>query len=185
MTATLTSPTNIQTITPDELKQRIDAGQTIELIDVRTSVEFRSAHLTAARNVPLDKLDCTALKAERTCPPDEPLYVVCQSGGRSHKACIALCEAGITAISIDGGTPACEKAGVPVSRGQHTMSLERQVRIAAGALVVLGVALSALLSPWFLFIPGAVGCGLVFAGVTDWCGMGLLLAKMPWNHAGG
>ena len=185
MTATLTQPASTQTITPSELKQRIDSGQTIELIDVRTPVEFRSVHVTAARNVPLNTLDCAAIQAQRTGPPHEPLYIVCQSGGRSSKACAALLDAGIVAVSVEGGTPACEKAGLPVTRGQQTLSLERQVRIGAGALVVLGVALSALFSPWFLVIPGVVGSGLVFAGVTDWCGMGLMLAKMPWNQSGG
>lgn len=176
------STTTVQTITPDELKRILDTGQTIDLLDVRTPVEYRTVHITAARNVPLDTLDAEAIKAQRTSPSHEPLYVVCQSGGRSSKACAALAGSGIVAVSVEGGTPACEKAGLPVTRGQQTISLERQVRIGAGALVVIGVVLSVLFSPWFLLIPGFVGCGLVFAGVTDFCGMGLLLAKMLWNN---
>lgn len=175
------STMTLQTITPDELKHILASGQTVDLIDVRTPAEYRTVHLTAARNAPLDTLDAEAVKSLRVGPSHEPLYVVCQSGSRSDKACVALLESGIVAVSVEGGTPACEKAGLPVTRGRQIISLERQVRIAAGALVALGVALSALLSPWFLIIPGFVGCGLVFAGVTDWCGMGLMLAKLPWN----
>jgi DUF2892 family protein len=86
-------------------------------------------------------------------------------------------------VNVEGGTPACERAGLAVKRGRRVMSLERQVRIAAGALAAAGTLLSALVSPWFLVVPGFVGCGLVFAGVTDWSGMGMLLARMPWNRA--
>ncbi len=178
------STTTLQTITPEELKHILDTDQTIDLIDVRTPVEYRAVHLTSARNVPLDALDAQAINAQRTSPSHEPLYVVCQSGSRSSKACAALLDAGVVAVCVEGGTPACEKAGIPVTRGKQVISLERQVRIGAGSLVALGAALSALVSPWFLIIPGFVGCGLLFAGVTDYCGMGLMLAKMPWNRQG-
>lgn len=178
MTATAT----LQTITPEEFKRILDSSHAIDLIDVRTPAEYRAVHVTAARNVPLDTLDPAAVKAQRTGLPHEPMYVVCHTGARSHKACVALLEAGAVAVSVEGGTPACEKAGIPVTRGKQTISLERQVRIGAGSLVALGAALSALFSPWFLIIPGVIGCGLLFAGVTDYCGMGLLLGKMPWNR---
>jgi hypothetical protein len=64
------------------------------------------------------------------------------------------------------------------------MSLERQVRIAAGSLVLLGVALGAFVSQWLYGLSAFVGAGLVFAGLTDTCGMGMLLARMPWNRRG-
>ncbi|GAB4187651.1 MAG: rhodanese-like domain-containing protein [Phycisphaeraceae bacterium] len=172
----------IQTISPQELKHLLESGRPIDLIDVRTPAEFRSVHVTAARNVPLDTLDAQALLKQRVGEQGDPIYVVCQSGARSAKACKALLEAGIKAVSVTGGTPACEQAGIPVERGKAVISLERQVRIAAGSLVLLGTILAATVSPWFLIIPGFVGCGLIFAGITDWCGMGLLLAKMPWNR---
>lgn len=182
MTATLSAPATVPTISPERLKELIQSGDAIELIDVRTPVEYRGKRVTAARNVPLNTLSAEALRAERVGREAQPLYVVCQSGGRARKACETLISAGVNAICVEGGTPACEQVGVPVTRGQQTISLERQVRIAAGALVALGAALSALVSPWFLIVPGFVGCGLVFAGMTDYCGMGLLLAKMPWNR---
>jgi rhodanese-related sulfurtransferase len=97
--------------------------------------------------------------------------------------------AGLTdVISVEGGTAACEAAGVPVVRGRKVMSLERQVRIAAGALVAVGAALAAF-GPDLMWqrigagLAGFVGCGLVFAGITDTCGMAMLIARMPWNQA--
>jgi hypothetical protein len=93
-------------------------------------------------------------------------------------------------ISVEGGTAACEAAGIPVVRGRKAMSLERQVRIAAGGLVAIGAALAAF-GPeapvnWQAIgagLAGFVGCGLVFAGITDTCGMAMLIARMPWNQA--
>jgi hypothetical protein len=82
---------------------------------------------------------------------------------------------------VEGGTLACVEAGVPVVRGRKAISLERQVRIAAGSLVLLGAGLS-FVHPAFVGIAAFVGAGLVFAGVTDTCGMGMLIARMPWNQ---
>ncbi len=84
-------------------------------------------------------------------------------------------------VNVEGGTQAWDQAGLPVVRGQQAMSLERQVRIAAGSLVVLGSALGAFVSPYWIGLAAFVGAGLVFAGITDTCGMGMLLARMPWN----
>jgi rhodanese-related sulfurtransferase len=88
-------------------------------------------------------------------------------------------------VNVEGGTLAWEQAGLPVVRGKEAISLERQVRIAAGSLVLLGTALGAFVHPAFLGLAAFVGAGLVFAGVTDSCGLGMLLARMPWNQAGG
>ena len=85
-------------------------------------------------------------------------------------------------VNVEGGTQAWDGAGLPVIRGKKSMSLERQVRIAAGFLVVLGTILGWLVHPGFYGISAFVGAGLVFAGITDTCGMGMVLAKMPWNQ---
>lgn len=87
-------------------------------------------------------------------------------------------------MNVEGGTLACEKAGMRVVRGRRAISSERQVRIAAGSLVLLGTGLGVLVSPWFLAISAFVGAGLVFAGVTDSCAMGMVLARMRWNQVG-
>ena len=115
----------------------------------------------------------------------EPLYIICRSGSRGRQACEKFAAAGYTnVVNVEGGTLAWEQAGLPVVPGKKTISLERQVRIAAGALVVLGTALGFFVHPAFLSLPAFVGAGLIFAGVTDTCGMGMLLARMPWNRAG-
>lgn len=168
-------------VTANELKNICQQGGQLDLIDVRTPAEFREVHVTGARNVPLDRIDAQQF-ARRDA--SRPLYVICQKGGRGAQACRKLSDAGITnVVNVDGGTNACIEVGVPVVRGKKTMSLERQVRIAAGALVVVGAVLSIVHHPYWVGLSGFVGAGLMFAGITDTCGMGMLLARMPWNQA--
>lgn len=173
---------SIATITPNQLFERTKAGKSVELIDVRTPVEYEEVHVDFARNVPLDRLEAAKLASGRD-DSAEPLYVICRSGSRGKQACEKIQAAGYTnVINVEGGTQAWDQAGLPVVRGKKTISLERQVRIAAGSLVVIGTALGAFVHPYFLGLPAFVGAGLVFAGVTDTCGMGMLLARMPWNQ---
>ena len=173
----------IATITPVELAD-LCARRDIHLIDVRTPAEFREMHAVPARNVPLDRLDPAALAAGNGSAKD-PLYVICQSGGRSRQACEKLIKAGcMNVVNVEGGTLAWQQCGLAVVRGKKTISLERQVRIAAGGLICVGAALGLWLHPAFIALSAFVGAGLVFAGVTDTCGMGLLLARMPWNRSG-
>ena len=177
---------DIPTLTPARLAALHREGRTIDLIDVRTPVEFREIHVEFARNVPLDELDPGALPALRRGPPGDPLYVVCRSGDRGRRACEKLRQAGIAdAVNIEGGTTACVEAGLPVVRGPKGVSLERQVRIAAGSLTLLGAGLAWFVHPAFVGLAAFVGAGLALAGITDTCGMGMLLARMPWNRGGG
>lgn len=174
-----------QNTQPQELHHKWqDTPGGVDVIDVRTPVEYKSAHAPMAKLMPLDQLDPQAVATMRN-GSDRPLYVICKSGSRAAKACEKLTANGHTNVHcIAGGTDAWIAAGLPVERGEtKVISLERQVRIAAGSLVVIGGVLGLTVSPWFLAISLFVGCGLVFAGVTDWCGMGLVLARMPWNKA--
>jgi rhodanese-related sulfurtransferase len=176
---------NIPTITPRQLEALHASGQLIELIDVRTPVEFREMHVAFARNVPLDQLDPEAISQSQSqaTATNAPVYVICQSGSRGRQACEKLIAAGISnVVNIEGGTLAWTEAGLPVVRGKKAMSLERQVRIAAGTLVLIGVTLGWLVHPACVGLAAFVGAGLVFAGITDTCGMGMLLARMPWNR---
>ena len=171
----------IATIDPRAFAELGKDGKKFDLIDVRTPVEFREVHVEGARNVPLDRLDAAALLMERNGSAAEPLYVICRSGSRGQQACEKLLQAGFSkAVNVEGGTLACVEAGLLVVRGKKTVSLERQVRIAAGAIVLLGAALS-FVHPAFLGLSAFVGAGLLFSGITDTCGMGLILARMPWN----
>ncbi|WP_397569337.1 rhodanese-like domain-containing protein [Schlesneria sp. T3-172] len=170
-------------ISPARFAELRQQGKSVELIDVRTPVEFREVHVDIARNVPLDQLDPAALMKSRKGSGDEPLYVVCKSGSRGQQACDKFVKAGFSnVVNVEGGTTACVAAGLPVVRGKKAMSLERQVRIAAGSLVLTGVVLGWFVHPYFYGLSAFVGAGLVFAGITDTCGMGMILARMPWNQ---
>lgn len=171
----------LSTIEPQQLHHQARSGHHVTVIDVRTPAEFREVHFPSAHNVPLDRLDPAALR-DFLPEPSAPVYVICRSGNRAAKACEQLAAAGLNAINVSGGIQAWEQAGLPVLRGKKTISLERQVRIAAGTLVLVGIALGALVHPSLYGLAAFVGAGLVFAGITDTCGMGLLLARMPWNQ---
>jgi rhodanese-related sulfurtransferase len=146
-------------------------------------VEFREIHAEGARLLPLDRLDPNAVVAGRNGTAGELLYVICRSGSRAKQVCERFLAAGHhNVVCVEGGTLAWEQAGLPVKRGKKAISLERQVRIAAGLLVLLGAVLGFLVHPYFIALSAFVGAGLVFTGVTDTCGMGLLLARMPWNQ---
>jgi hypothetical protein len=109
--------------------------------------------------------------------------LVCRSGKRAEQAYQKLQATGCENLEVlDGGVIAWESAGLPVVRGVRAISLERQVRITAGLLVLLGVILGTWVHPAFYGLSAFVGAGLVFAGITDWCGMAMVLAKMPWNR---
>lgn len=172
---------SIATVTPNDLAALGRDGRAVELIDVRTPAEFRAIHAVGARNVPLSDLNPASVAANRPAGTG-PLYVICQSGSRGRQACETLLAAGLTGVvNVEGGTRAWAEAGLPVNRGQGAISLERQVRIVAGLLVLAGAVLGYFVHPDLIGLSAFVGAGLVFAGVTDTCGVGLLLARMPWN----
>jgi len=173
-----------ESITVSELASKMATGETIDLIDVRTPAEYTEIHAEPARLLPLDKVSAEAVKPLKTAAADAPVYVICKSGNRGRQACEKLKAAGLHVVNVEGGTTAWAAAGLPVVRGKKTMSLERQVRTVAGAMVFAGTLLGAFVDPLFLVIPGFVGAGLVFAGLTDTCGMAMLLARMPWNQRG-
>lgn len=172
-----------KSISPQELEKLYSSGERLELIDVRTPVEFRDIHLEFAKNIPLDQLQPAAIMEARGDTKDQPLYVVCHAGGRGEKACEQFRQAGYeNVVNVAGGTSACGATGLPLQQGKKAISLERQVRIVAGTLVLAGVLLGWLVHPAFVALSAFIGAGLIFAGITDTCGMGMALAKMPWNR---
>jgi rhodanese-related sulfurtransferase len=176
----------MKSITANELSNMVASGKHIDLIDVRTPMEYRSLHVTIARNEPLSGLDPKAIQSARNGSSGEPLYVVCRSGGRSKQACEKFLASGITnVINVEGGTMACESAGMPVVRGKKSIPLNCQVQIITGSLVVLGSALAVWGHPYWAALPGLMGAGLMFSGITDTCAMGSCLARMPWNQSSG
>jgi rhodanese-related sulfurtransferase len=173
----------VKTIEPAELHQLLAQGPDLALLDVRTPVEFAEAHVPQASNIPLNSLVPQRLVESGRLSKNEPVYVLCRTGVRARKAAEILTREGFSeATVVEGGTLAWGDAGLPLERGRISMiSLERQVRIAAGSLVLIGLILGYFVTPWFIALSAFVGAGLVFAGITDYCGMGLLLAKLPWN----
>lgn len=182
-----------------ELDRIVGSGAFI--VDVRTPIEHEQSRLTRPHDhVPLDALDPADYMLRRGLDRDDPVYILCRSGARARQAAEKFMTAGYPNVHvIDGGLTACEacghsttgtvsaaapSAGGGVKNTIRVIPLERQVRIAAGVLVALGVVLGFALAPVFYLLPLFVGLGLIYAGITDRCGMGLLLAKAPWNRTG-
>ncbi|MCJ2542614.1 rhodanese-like domain-containing protein [Thermostichus vulcanus] len=162
------------------LKQWLDQGR-VKLIDVREPSEYAEERIPGAINMPLSTFDPTQVPAST---PEQPVVMQCRMGSRSIQASCQLLDKGWPeVINLKGGIEAWKSAKLPVTRTRNApISLMRQVQIAAGSLVLLGTLLGAWVNPAWLLLSGFVGAGLVFAGVTNTCGMALLLARMPWNR---
>jgi rhodanese-related sulfurtransferase len=174
----------MKTITPVELLGMLQTNPGLLLLDVRTPVEYAEVHIPEARNAPLDRLQPEKIIESGALQAGQMVYLLCQTGVRAAKAAEKFAIQGRDCgVVVAGGTRAWMEAGLPVVGGAvKGMSLERQVRIAAGALVLLGVLLGWFVHHAFFGLSGFVGAGLIFAGISDFCGMGLLLARMPWNN---
>ena len=180
-----------KTISAETFKT-VDAAQAV-ILDVRTGMERDEKRLCCPHaHMPLDELDPQSLMTERGLGKDAPIYLVCRGGKWSMQAAEKFLAQGYSDVTVvEGGLLACEECGCKLEgygvKGDAAccvrgpVSLERQVRIAAGAMVVVGSVLAMTVGPAFGVIPLFVGCGLVFAGVTDRCGLALVLTKAPWN----
>jgi rhodanese-related sulfurtransferase len=169
-------------LSAEQLDELLRSRSDVRLLDVRTPGEFESVHIRGAYNVPLDTLGEHAEEIGATV--SEPVVLICRSGARARRAELALRECTMPNVHVlDGGVDGWLAAGLPAERGAERLSLERQVRIAAGALAATGALLALLVNPLFALVPAFVGSGLVFAGVTDTCALGLLLARLPYNRA--
>jgi rhodanese-related sulfurtransferase len=168
-------------VSPRELSELLDEGTDLRLLDVRTPGEYEAAHIRGAYNVPLDTLGEHG--DDIRAHVETPVVLVCQSGSRARKAEEALARAGMPNLHVlEGGVNGWAAAGHPVQQGAERLSLERQVRIAAGTLAATGGILALAVSPMFGLLAAFVGSGLVFAGVTDTCGMAMLLSRLPYNR---
>ena len=161
------------------LKEVLENGE-IHLVDVREQVEFASGRVSGAHLIPLGELD----GRHKDLDHSKPIYVMCRTGRRSTEAQRKLKSFGFTnVINVVGGIEAWKKEQLPVERDEFApWSIERQVRFTAGFLVLTGVLLSLFVHPYFIALSGLIGFGLSFTAAIDWCGMGLLIAKMPWNR---
>ena len=171
----------LRSVSAQQLAVLAGSGK-LHILDVRTPGEFASLRIAGSVNVPFERLDPPALLARFGA--DTPLYCVCQTGTRSQLAADRLRAAGFTnVVHVDGGTNAWTSAELPLLRGERSViSLERQVRIAAGLISVLGIIAGALIHPAGYVVSALVGAGLFYAGVSNTCGMSMVLARLPWNQ---
>ncbi|HIK12664.1 MAG TPA: rhodanese-like domain-containing protein [Oscillatoriaceae cyanobacterium M33_DOE_052] len=176
---TLSLEPKIRDIDATTLKQWLDS-QKVLLVDVREPAEYAGEHIPGAQLMALSGFDPAKLPQEGS----KKLVLHCQSGRRSSRAAQLVIEAGFPEVTqLQGGLTAWKAAGYPTLINKKApISLMRQVQIVAGSLVFIGTILGAFVSPGFLILSGFVGCGLVFAGVTDTCMMAQLLAKLPYNQ---
>jgi rhodanese-related sulfurtransferase len=153
------------------------------LLDVRTPAEFQTANIPGSVLHCLSDLDPKAV--ESMAANKKSILVICQSGNRARQAAEKLCNVvGCRVAVLDGGIKNWQQLNLPLNTGKQTISLERQVRIAAGGLVLSGCILAWLINPLWVGLSAFVGAGLIFAGITDTCGMAMLLGRMPWNTKG-
>ncbi|MFE2078290.1 rhodanese-like domain-containing protein [Streptomyces misionensis] len=176
------------TVTAIDPRQAQSRLHEFTVIDVRTPGEYAGGHVPGALNIPLDQLD-RALPDLRHAAGRGELLVVCASGARSEKACAQLAAQGIRAATLAGGTGAWAAQGHALDRPlacdvKTAWSMDRQVRLTAGSLVLLGLALGEFVHPAFRLLSAGVAGGLVFSAVTDTCGMAAMLGKLPYNRPG-
>ncbi len=170
---------NLQTISPERAADLVRSGAV--LIDIREADEHARERIPGARHHALTRID-------RESPArggDDVLIFHCRSGARTKGNAARLAAAAPTCETyiLDGGLDAWKKAGLPVALDRsQPIDIMRQVQIVAGSLVLAGVVLGALVAPAFYALSGFVGAGLLFAGVSGFCGMARLLAAMPWNR---
>lgn len=150
---------------------------TTVVIDVRMPAEYKEIHVDGAKNIPLSELN----KRRDELEDFQHVYVLCKSGARSQTACTQLKNIGKELTVVEGGTDAWNEAGFPVVKTSVKIPLMRQVMLSAGSLVLIGTLGALFITPAFIYLAVFVGAGLAFAGATGWCGMALLLGKMPWN----
>ena len=171
----------LKKISPTQAYDMAKTGKA-RLVDVRESSEYAQMHIDGARLAPLSIIDNYPVKDADA--PEKPIVFFCNSGRRTENAADKLVSlAGpVETYQIEGGISGWQKAGLPLEKGKSTLSMFRQIQIGAGSLVLIGVLGSSVWHPLYL-LTAFVGAGLLFAGLTGFCGLGLLLAKMPWNRS--
>jgi rhodanese-related sulfurtransferase len=168
---------SIPAITATEARKRLDDGTAI-LVDIREPAEHAREKIPGAQSMPLSSFDAAKLAGGKA------VIFHCQSGNRTRTNADKLCIVEAPEMFVlEGGITGWKSAGQPTNLDRSKpIELQRQVQIAAGSLIVLGLLLAFFISPWFALLSAFVGCGLMFAGITGWCGMAHLLAIMPWNR---
>lgn len=171
--------TSIEMISPRDAASLLKQDPQVKILDVRSALEFSQEHIEPSINIPIDMI---SRKIGELSQPKQSYLVLCHTGTRAAMAADMLMQSGIHTVKVmEGGIARWQKEKQPVIKGQGGISLERQVRLIAGSLVLLGIIMSWLLHWVFIFVSVFVCCGLIYAGLTDNCLMGMLLMKLPYN----
>lgn len=169
---------NITLIKPSEA---IACGPATLFLDVRNPDEFRQGHIASAVLLPLPQVDPVVVR--RMLKEGQRCIVVCKAGMRAEKAAQVLADAGISELMVlEGGMDAWSSAGLPINKGDSGVSIQSQTRTIAGLMVLAGALLGIFVDRNWAYLSAFAGCGLILAGLTGWCGMSVLLSKMPWNR---
>ncbi|RKN51148.1 rhodanese-like domain-containing protein [Micromonospora endolithica] len=172
--------TNPSTLDAATLRELIASGRAPRLLDVRTPGEFETAHIPGSYNVPLDLLREHREELRRHL--DEDVVLICRSGARATQAGQTLAGAGLPHLRVlDGGMTAWQAAAAPLNQGRPRWDLERQVRLVAGAIVLVSI-LASVFVPGLKWVAAFIGAGLTFAALTNTCAMGMLLGRLPYNR---
>lgn len=164
----------------NEVLQAEKSNSTVDFINVCTPAEYKEKHIEGVRSVPLDELSThlNEFKDKKT------IYIHCRSGARGRKAGELLLAQGVTAeiVNVEGGILAWEEAKFPVTLKKGAgLPLMRQVFLGAGLLILTSIFLTLFVSSYFIVMSTFIGLGLTISGATGWCGLAILLSKMPWN----
>ena len=171
---------SIEMVSPKQAQELVQKDSKAKLLDVRSALEFSQEHIQDSLNIPIDML---VSKIKELSQSGQNYIVLCRTGNRSPMAADMLMQSGIHGVKVmDGGMISWQKHRLPVIKGQGGISIERQVRAVAGSLVLLGLILGLTVHRGFFGISIFVACGLIFAGLTDSCMMGMLLMKLPYNQ---
>lgn len=166
-------------ITATKLKKCLDNDEVL-LIDVREPAEHQIESIDGACLIPLGEISIEKLPSIQ-----RPIVIHCRSGKRSSDACkkLLIINSALDVYSLEGGIIAWQQAGYPVKKSApKILPIEQQTQITVGFIALSGTILGTILNSSFYILPGVIGAGLVFAGITGWCGMARLLARMPWNR---
>ena len=172
----------MKTIRPSELQALIQSGQNPRLLDVRTPGEFHTVHIAGSVLQPVDGLD--PVLAVQSLSGSGEIYVICHSGSRAKRAAAAIEQAKLgNCVVLEGGIEAWQQQGGACVQGESkVLPLPRQMQIIMGSIVVSAVLLSQFANSSWIWLAGFIGCGLLMAGLTDYCPARTLLAKAPWNN---
>jgi rhodanese-related sulfurtransferase len=166
-------------ITPKDSLEMTRVNSKVKLLDVRSALEFSQVHIKDSINIPIDILSGKIIELSQF---KQSYIVLCRTGNRSLMAADMLIQSGISGVKVmQGGLTRWQKEGLPVVKGEGGISLERQVRIIAGSLILFGILLSWFVHWAFIFIAVFISCGLIYAGLSDNCLLGMLLMQLPYN----